>query len=603
MLNIRNVAIIAHVDHGKTTLVDALLRQSQTVMAKDVASADCIMDSNELERERGITIFSKSASVVWKGVKINIIDTPGHADFGGEVERVLSMASGALLLVDAKEGPMPQTRFVLKQALRLGLKVLVVINKIDKQGSRIDDVHHRTLELFLELGASDASADFPVIYAAAREGKAGVGQVLSEMKDITPLFDAILEHIPAPTGDPSGPLQMRISSIAGDSFKGRIGTGRINRGILKAGVPYVHIDRSGKAMTCRLTSIMTYSGLGRIEATEVVAGDIASIAGIEDVTIGETVADASAPEALPLIDIELPTVKMTFRVNDSPFAGKEGTFSTSRQVRERLMKELETDVALRVEDADDGTWTVSGRGEFHLAILIERIRREGFEFQVGKPHVIVREIGGKKCVPWELLSVEVPEKYYGTVIQKMGIRHGEVVHMHQQDGIVQLDIKVPTRGLFGYRGEFLTDTRGLGIMNAVFDGYRPDTGEWRERDQGSLVVHESGVTALYGMVHVQERGALFIQPGAEVYKGQIVGQSSRSGDIRVNVCKEKKQTNMRSKGDGVMDHFDTPRTLTLEDALEYIGDDELVEVTPAAVRLRKKILDENEERRRVKLGM
>jgi len=603
MLNIRNVAIIAHVDHGKTTLVDALLRQSATILAKDVASADCIMDSNELERERGITIFSKSASVVWKGVKINIIDTPGHADFGGEVERVLSMASGALLLVDAKEGPMPQTRFVLKQALRLGLKVLVVINKIDKPGSRIDDVHHRTLELFLELGASDASADFPVIYAASREGKAGTGQVLSEMKDITPLFDAILEHIPAPSGDPNGTLQMRVSSIAGDSFKGRIGTGRVNRGTLKMGAPYVHIDRSGKAVPCKLTSIMTYVGLGRVEVNEVVAGDIASIAGIEDVTIGETVADALNPEPLPLLDIELPTVKMTFKVNDSPFAGKEGTYSTSRQVRERLMKELETDVALRVEDAPDGTWTVSGRGEFHLAILIERIRREGFEFQVGKPHVITREINGRTAVPWELLSVEVPEQYYGTVIQKMGIRHGEVVHMHQQDGIVQLEVSVPTRGLFGYRGEFLTDTRGLGIMNAVFDGYRPDTGEWRERDQGSLVVHESGVTALYGMVHVQDRGSLFIQPGEQVYKGQIVGQSSRSGDISVNVCKEKKQTNMRSKGDGVMDHFDTPRTMNLEAALEYIGDDELVEVTPAAVRLRKKVLDENEERRRIKLGM
>jgi len=603
MLNIRNVAIIAHVDHGKTTLVDALLRQSQTVLSKDVASADCIMDSNELEKERGITIFSKSASVVWKGVKINIIDTPGHADFGGEVERVLSMASGCLLLVDAKEGPMPQTRFVLKQALRIGLKVLVVINKIDKAGSRIDDVHHRTLELFLELGASEEAADFPVMYAASREGKAGHGQILSEMKDITPLFDAILEHIPAPTGDPEGPLQMRISSIAGDSFKGRIGTGRIHRGTLKAGVPYVHIDRSGKVMPCRLTSIMTYQGLGRIEATEVVAGDIASIAGIEDVTIGETVTDSLTPEALPLLNIELPTVKMTFRVNDSPFAGREGTYSTSRQVRERLMKELETDVALRVEDAPDGTWTVSGRGEFHLAILIERIRREGFEFQVGKPHVITREVNGRTQVPWEILSVEVPEQYYGTVIQKMGIRHGEVVHMHQADGIVQLDISVPTRGLFGYRGEFLTDTRGLGIMNAVFDGYRPDTGEWRERDQGSLVAHESGVTALYGMVHVQDRGTLFIVAGTEVYKGQIVGQSSRSGDIRVNVCKEKKQTNMRSKGDGVMDHFDTPRTMNLEASLEYIGDDELVEVTPAAVRLRKKVLDEHEEKRRVKLGM
>jgi len=602
MNSIRNVAIIAHVDHGKTTLVDALLRQSLTRLSKEAAASELIMDSNELEQERGITIFSKNASVVWNGVKINIIDTPGHADFGGEVERVLSMADGCLLLVDAKEGPMPQTRFVLKHALKLGMKVVVVINKVDMPGVRVHDVHHRTLELFLELGASDKAADFPVVYASAREGKAGLSENLASMKDITPVFDAILEHIPAPASDPDGTLQMRVTSIMGDSFKGRIGTGRVYRGVLRTNSDVAHIDRSGRVHTRRLMYLMTYVGLERVEVPEVRAGDIAAVAGIEDITIGETVADPLNPEALPLLDIEEPTVKMTFCVNDSPFAGREGTYSTSRQVRERLFRELETDVALRVVDAPDGTWTVSGRGEFHLAIMIERLRREGYEFQVSRPQVITREENGKILVPWERLSVEVPAEHQGTVMQKMAIRHGEVQSIQVTGGTVAIEFFVPTRGLFGYRSEFLTDTRGLGIMNTIFDGYRPDTAAWKEREQGSLVASESGVTALYGLVHVQDRGTLFLGPGVEVYKGQVVGQNSREDDIRLNVCREKKQTNMRSKGEGVMDHFDTPRTMGLEAALEYIGDDELVEVTPAAVRLRKKILDENEYRRKVKLG-
>jgi len=600
--SIRNVAIIAHVDHGKTTLVDALLRQSLTRLSKAAAASDLIMDSNELERERGITIFSKNASVVWEGVKINIIDTPGHADFGGEVERVLSMADGCLLLVDAKEGPMPQTRFVLRSALKLGLKVVVVINKVDMPGIRVHDVHHRTLELFLELGASDAAADFPIVYASARDGKAGLDPDPGGMTDISPLFAAILEHIPAPAVDPGGPLQMRVTSIAGDSYLDRIGIGRVHRGLLRAGATVMHIDREGRARPVKLTSLMTYEGLDRVAADSVSAGDIAAVAGIPEINIGESVTDLATPEPLPLLEITEPTVKMTFSVNDSPFAGQEGEFNTSRQIRERLTRELDTDVALRVQEAGDGTWIVSGRGEFHLAILIERLRREGYEFQASRPQVITRESGGVTLVPWERLSVEVPEQYYGTVMQEMGKRHGEVVSMNVVNGTVHLEFNVPTRGLFGYRPEFLTDTRGMGIMNAVFDGHRPDPVEWREREQGSLVAHETGVTALYGLVHVQDRGALFIGPGVRVYKGQVVGRNSRGEDIIVNVCREKKQTNMRSKGDGVMDHFDTPREMGLEAALEYIGDDELVEVTPKAVRIRKRVLDENVARRKAKLG-
>lgn len=497
---------------------------------------------------------------------------------------------------------MPQTRFVLRRALEIGLKVVVVINKIDMPGVRVHDVHHRTLDLFLELGAEDHAADFPVVYASAREGKAGHEPELEAMEGVAPVFEAILKHIPPPPTDTAAPLQMRVTSIAGDSFKGRIGTGRVYRGVLRAGATVAHINREGKVELCKVTSLMTYVGLGRVEVDEVAAGDIAAVAGIPEITIGETLADPEHPEALPLLEIEQPTVKMTFCVNDSPFAGREGTYSTSRLVRERLFRELETDVALRVEDAPDGTWTVSGRGEFHLAILIERMRREGFEFQVSRPQVITKSEGGRTLVPWERLSVEVPEPYYGNVMQEMLKRHGEVIKMHSANGTVALEFSVPTRGLFGYRGEFLTATRGLGIMNTIFDGYRPDTEEWREREQGSLVAFESGVTALYGLVHVQDRGTLFYGPGVEVYKGEVVGQNSRGEDISLNVCKEKKQTNMRSKGDGVMDHFDTPRTMSLEAALEYIGNDELVEVTPAAIRIRKKILDENLARRAAKLG-
>lgn len=596
--SIRNIAIIAHVDHGKTTLVDALLRQSKTHLHKDIAGRDLIMDSNDLERERGITIFSKNASIVWKGVKINIIDTPGHADFGGEVERVLSMADGCLLLVDAKEGPMPQTRFVLKKALERNPRILVVINKIDRPDARVDHVLNATFDLFVDLGANHATLDFPVLYASAKQGLAGTEETLSAMKDIAPVFDAILEHVPAPGGDAALPLQMLVTTIVGDTYKGRIATGKIFNGTIAKNSTITHINRVGVAKKATVVSLMTYDGLERTDIDRATAGDIVAIAGIPDITIGETIADAETPQALPVLAIDEPTVKMTLCVNDSPFAGKEGQFSTSRQIRERLRKELETDMALRVEDGPDNTWIVSGRGELHLAIFIERLRREGYEFQVSRPQVIVHETDGRKLVPFETVFLDVPDQYAGTVIQKLSARHGELKDMRSDGTMTSLVFRIPTRGLFGYRSEILTDTRGLGLMNTLFDKYDEDLGEWQEREQGSLVVHEPGTTNLYGLLIAQGRGTLFVGPAVNVYKGQVVGQNGRNGDIRVNVCKAKQLSNMRSKGDGSAEHFHTPRTMDLEDALEYIGDDELVEVTPKSVRIRKRVLDEQQERRK-----
>lgn len=603
MTNIRNVAIIAHVDHGKTTLVDALLRQSKTKLHKDIADTTLIMDSNELEKERGITIFSKNASVNWHETKINIIDTPGHADFGGEVERVLKMAEGCLLLIDAKEGPMPQTRFVLKQALAMKLKIIVVVNKIDRSDARINHVLDKTLDLFLELGADDNTADFPIIYASGKEGKAGTQPQLSAMTDISPVFEAILTHIPAPKGDASKPLQMLITTLSSDTFKGRIATGRIFSGTINAGQDVMHIARTGEMKKYRLTSLMSFVGLERLDINKTQAGDIVAISGIPEITIGETIADVAMPEALPLLAIEEPTIKMTFMVNNSPFAGKEGEFKTSRQIRERLYKELETDMALRVEDLPTGEWLVSGRGELHLAILIERMRRVGYEFQVSRPQVILKEINGKKMAPYERVFLEVPDEFAGIVMQKLGERRGELLEMTSENGITFLEFIVATRELFGYRSEFMTDTRGLGIINTTFFEYRPDTGSLRERKQGSLIAHESGVTTLYGLVNVQERGVLFVEPAVNVYKGQVVGQNSRNEDIRINVCKTKQLSNMRSKGDGGMEHFNAPRDMTLEDSLEYIADDELVEITPKNIRIRKMILDEAEERRKRSQGV
>ena len=597
MENIRNIAIIAHVDHGKTTLVDALLRQSHTHLNKDVVGQEMIMDSNELERERGITIFSKNASVQYGETKINIIDTPGHADFGGEVERVLNMADGCLLLIDAKEGPMPQTRFVLKKALEMGHKIIVVVNKIDKPGSRPDFALEATMELFLELGAGEHSLDFPVVYASGREGKAGLEPDLSKMENINPIFDAIIKHIPSPIAEKDKPLQILVTTIAPDDFKGRIAIGRIYNGVIKAGQEITHINRAGLQKKYRITSLMTFLGLGRVEVSESRAGDIVAVAGIPDVTIGETIADAENPQALPLINIEEPTVKMTFMVNTSPFAGKEGQFSTTMQIRKRLFKELETDVSLRVVEDDKNNWVVSGRGELHLAILIERLRREGFEFQVSRPQVITKEIDGKRMTPYEKIFIEVPEKYQGVVMEKMGNRKAEIKEMRNNSGTAFLEFIIPTRGLFGYRNEFLTDTKGLGIINTVFYQYMPDPGNWKERDHGSLISTDTGPTNMYGLVNLQDRGTLFLGPGVEIYEGQVVGQSARSKDIRINVCKEKALSNCRSVGDASLDYFKTPKTMILDDALEYIGDDEYVEVTPKNVRIRKKYLKEVDAKR------
>ena len=600
MTNIRNVAIIAHVDHGKTTLVDALLRQSQTKISKEVAEkGDLIMDSNDLERERGITIFSKNASVTYKDTKINIIDTPGHADFGGEVERVLKMAEGALLLVDAKEGPMPQTRFVLKKALELGLKIIVIINKCDKitllsplgeskiDQSALDKVINKVFDLFMELGADEETAYFPTVYAVGRQGKAGLEPDLSKMEDITPVFDAILEHIPAPNGDPEKPLQILITNTAYDNFKGRIATGKVYNGRVKAGQDVAYINRSGEIKKFRLTSLLGFEGLERIDITSAMAGDIIALSGIADITIGETIADPGSSEALPLIDIEEPTVRMNFAVNASPFGGKEGEFKTARQIKERLFKAAEADVALKVNDGPSGDLIVSGRGELHLAILIERLRREGYEFQVGKPTVIEKVESGQTLTPFEKVAIEVPDEYSGTVMQNLGLRHGELVDMKSENGITIFEFIIATKEFFGYRSQFLTDTKGLGILTSSFFEYRPDNSGSFKRQNGSLVAHEAGITKLFALVSAQERGTLFIGPGTSVYKGQVVGQNSRDDDISINVCKEKQQTNHRSSGEGKDEHFNTPKLMSLEQAIEYIDETELVEVTPKSIRIRK----------------
>ncbi len=600
-MEIRNVAIIAHVDHGKTTLVDALLRQSHTKLKKETDEAGLIMDSNELEKERGITIFSKNASVVYKDVKINIIDTPGHADFGGEVERVLTMADGCLLLVDAKEGPMPQTRFVLKQALKMGLKIIVVINKIDKADARPDWVEGKVFDLMVELGASEATAFFPLVYASGRDGKAGLTSDLSQMTDIAPIFDMILKEIPKPSGDPNEPLQILVTSISSDNYKGRIATGRIYNGTIKAGQEITRIDREAAQEKFKVTALMNFSGLERIEIQEAQAGDIVALSGISDITIGETISDPNIPKALDVIAIEEPTIKMTFKINDSPFAGREGQFKTSREIRARLFKELETDVALRVEETAGGEWIVSGRGELHLAILIERMRREGYEFQVSRPQAIIKIVDNVKMTPFERVFIEVPEKYSGVVIQKMGERHAKMTDMKTENNITFLEFVIATYNLLGFRSEFITDTKGLGIINTIFEEFGKDKGVRHERNKGSLVAFEGGETRLYGLVGVQDRGTLFVGPQVNVYKGEVVGQNSRIGDMSVNVCREKKLSNMRSKGDGGAEHFNTPLVMSLENAIEYIDDTELVEVTPKNIRIRKIILNETEARRAKKM--
>ncbi|HCS78891.1 TPA: translational GTPase TypA [Patescibacteria group bacterium] len=600
-MNIRNIAIIAHVDHGKTTLVDALLKQSHTKLHKDTANS-LIMDSNELERERGITIFSKNASVVWNETKINIIDTPGHADFGGEVERVLKMADGCLLLIDASEGPMPQTRFVLKKALEMKLKIIVVVNKIDRPDARIDYVLDKTLDLFIDLGADNSQADFPIIYSSGKEGKAGLKPNLSEMSDISPLFETILKIVPPPSGDSNHPLQILITTLAKDTYKGRIAIGRIYNGKVTKTQDIAQIKRDGTMHVCKITALMTFVGLDKIETSESHVGDIVAIAGIPEPMIGETISDAINPVALPVLAIEEPTIRVKFSVNDSPFAGREGEFKTSRQIQARLFKELETDMALRVETETTG-WVVSGRGELHIAILIERMRREGYEFQVSRPQVIDKVIDGVTVTPYERLYIEIPESFVGAVMQKVGERKGELTDMRTENGIAYLEFIITTRGLFGYRSEFITDTKGLGVLNTIFEKYAQDNNFTSNKKQGSLIAFEGGTSNGYGLTNVQERGQLFIGPGLEVYKGQVVGIHARENDLRVNVCKTKHLTNMRSKGDGVSVHVDVPKAMGLEDALEYIGDDELVEVTPQNIRIRKMILDEKDAARRRSQGI
>jgi GTP-binding protein len=595
-MELRNIAIIAHVDHGKTTLVDALLKQSETFSEKGL-EGETIMDSNPLERERGITIFSKNAAVVYGGYKINIVDTPGHADFGGEVERIMNLVDGCLLLVDAKEGPMPQTKFVLKKALDAGHRIILVINKIDKPDARPDWVLNQTFDLFVALGATDEQTDFPVIYASAKQAKAGWEPILDVMTDIKPLFQTVIEEIPAPEANSDGTLQVSVANVSYDNYKGKMGIGRVQRGIFRPG-QVAWINRDGKTAPAKVTSIMIFDGMGRTEVSEAPAGEIVAFSGIEGVNIGETIADPAHPDALPVLKIEEPTVKMTFAVNTSPLGGQEGQYTTSRNIKDRLDRELQNDVALRVEtDPSSDGFIVSGRGELHLAILIEKMRRDGFELQVSRPQVIYKTVDGARHEPFEEVSIEVPENMAGTVIEKLGKRKGELKDMRAENGISFMDFVIPTRGLIGYRNEFMMDTRGQGILNSLFLGYRPYCGDLGNIGHGSLIAHESGESNSYGMKMAQERGQLFIHPGVQVYEGQVVGQNAKPEDLVVNICKEKRLSNMRSKGDGVAEALDVPRIMGLEDALEYIGDDELVEVTPKNIRIRKALLKDYERKR------
>lgn len=592
--NLRNIAIIAHVDHGKTTLVDQMLRQSGVFRANE-AVAERVMDSNDLERERGITILSKNTAVMYEGTKINIVDTPGHADFGGEVERILMMVDGVLLLVDAFEGCMPQTRFVLKKALGLGKKPVVVVNKIDRPGARPLEVIDEILDLFIELGADEDQLDFPVIYASGRDGYASTSPDV-QGTDMKPLFEMIIREVPAPKGELDGPLQILFSNIDYDEYVGRVGIGRVERGSVQVGQPVVLCKRDGGTENVRVTKLYQFEGLKRVDVENAQLGDIVAVAGIAGLNIGETACAPDCVEPLPFVKIDEPTVSMMFMVNNSPFAGKEGKYVTSRNLRDRLFKEVETNVAMRVEETDSpDTFKVSGRGELHLSILIETMRRQNYEFQVSRPKVILKEIGGKLCEPIELLMIEVPESYVGAVMEKLGSRKAELVNMGSRDtGTTHLEFRIPARGLMGYRTEFLTDTNGNGIMNHVFEGYEPFKGEISTRTQGSLIVHETGESTAYGLFNAQERGRLFIGPGVPVYEGMVVGASPKSDDITVNVCKKKHLTNTRASGSDDALKLTPPSVMSLEQALEFIADDELVEVTPKNFRLRKMILSKEQ---------
>lgn len=588
--DIRNIAIIAHVDHGKTTLVDAMLKQSGVFRANEHVE-ERVMDSNDLERERGITILSKNTAVMHDGVKINILDTPGHADFGGEVERVLNMVDGVLLLVDAYEGPMPQTKYVLRKALEAHLKPIVVINKIDRPDQRVEEVVDEVLDLFIELNADEDQLEFPVVYASARNGIAKLSME-DDNNNLEPLFKVILENIPAPDVDVEAPLQMLVNTLDYDNFIGRIVIGRVMRGTIHNG-ENVALMNEDKVRPGKIGRLYAYQGLKRVEVDEAKAGDIVALMGLQDAEIGETIADKDNPEALKGIKIDEPTLSMVFYVNNSPFAGKEGEFVTSRHIRDRLFKEAETNVALRVEETDSpDAYKVSGRGELHLSILIETMRREGFELQVGKPKVIMhRDETGTLQEPMEALTIDVPQDYMGAVMEGLGLRKAELQNMTEMAGYLRMEFKIPARGLIGFRNQFLTDTKGNGIMNHVFAGYEDYKGEIPGRTRGSLVAFESGETTSYGIGNAQERGTMFVIPAEKIYEGQLVGENSREDDMDVNPCKKKHVSNMRASGSDEAIRLIPPRTFSLEQALEHINEDELVEVTPKSIRMRKKVLN------------
>lgn len=601
-MKVKNIAIIAHVDHGKTTLVDGMLRQSG-VFGSHEALSERVMDSNDLEKERGITIFSKNASLRFKDYKINIVDTPGHADFGGEVQRILKMVDSVLLLVDAFEGVMPQTKYVLKQALEHGLRPIVVVNKIDRPNSTPEEVVDSVFDLFVELGANDMQLEFPVVYASAKNGFAKLN--LSDPdENMQPLFETILDHVDDPEGDPAAPVQMLVTNIGPDNYLGKLGTGKIHNGILKKNQEVTLIKRDGELVNYKITRLFGYEGLKRVEMEEAVCGDVVTIAGLEKIDIGETVADRLNPMALPLIDIDEPTLAMTFMVSDSPFVGREGKFVTSRNIWDRLQKELEHNVSMKVEETGSAeAFVVKGRGELQLSILIENMRREGFELQVAKPQVIFKEIDGVKCEPIELAIIDVADEFVGVVIEKLGIRKGEMINMIQgSDGYTRIEFKVPARGLIGFRNEFMTETRGTGILNHSFFDYEPHRGEVPTRMRGVLISIDAGATTAYSLGNIQDRGVLFSPPGLEVYAGMIIGEHSRENDLTVNVTKGKQLTNMRASGTDAVVRLAPPREFTLEQALEYIADDELVEITPKSIRMRKKILDEGARKRSQRKG-
>jgi len=599
MLNqekIRNIGIIAHVDHGKTTLVDCLLKQSGMFRDSEL-SQTCIMDSNELEKERGITIFSKNAAINYKGYKINIVDTPGHADFGGEVERILKMVNGVLLLADAVEGPMPQTRFVLKKSLELGLKPIVVINKIDRPAARTEAVVDEVFDLFVELGANDEQLDFSIIYTSAKQGISRQTPTGPD-DDITPLLDLVLEKVPAYEGDSEGPFQMLVSSIDYDDYVGRIAIGTITRGHIQAKSSYTQIDRQGDMHVFNLTKLYTYQGLSKVESPEATTGDIIGIAGMKEVDIGETICDTSCPEPLPVIEIDEPTLSIHFSSNTSPFAGREGEFVTSRQLRDRLFRETRSNVSLRVEETDtQDTFKVSGRGELHLTILIETMRREGFEFSISRPEVLIKMIDGAPHEPEEFVILDIDDEHMGSVMEAMGKRKATLKNMIQGETTARLEFVIPTRGLFGFRSEFLTLTKGTGIINRTFHNFIPHCGEIAQRANGAMIAMENGKTTGFSLFNLQERGAMFLGAAEEIYTGQIVGINKKDDDMVINICKEKKLSNMRASGSDVNIILTPPMVMSLEQILGFLNEDELAEITPKSIRLRKKILNENDRKR------